>query len=255
MGSGLFGRGRHDPGFLLSFAAFGPGSPIVGSPAPFYSGSLKVAIELLCRKIGMTRVFSESGECIPVTVLEAGPNTVVQKKTPEKDGYSALQLGFGERRRVTLQKPRLGHYEKAGVAPKRYLKECRVSEQELDQFDVGAEIKADLFEAGQKVDAIGTSKGRGNAGVIKRFHFKIKRKTHGTHEGARRPGSIGAGAYPGKVIKGKPMYGQLGNAKVTTRNLEVVQVDTDKNLLLVRGGVPGHNNALVRLRPASAPKS
>jgi len=213
-----------------------------------------VAIELLCRKIGMTRIFSESGECIPVTVLEAGPNTVVQKKTPEKDGYSALQLGFGERRRVTLQKPRLGHFDKAGVAPKRYLKECRVSEEELAKFEVGAEINAELFEAGQKVDVIGISKGRGNAGVIKRFHFKINRKTHGTHEGTRRPGSIGAGAYPGKVIKGKAMYGQLGNERVTTRNVEVVQVDTEKNLVLVRGGVPGHNNALIRLRPASAPK-
>lgn len=213
-----------------------------------------MAIELLCRKIGMTRIFSETGECIPVTVLEAGPNTVVQKKTPETDGYSALQLGFGARRRVTLQKPRLGHYEKAGVAPKRYLKECRVSEEELGRFDVGAEIKADLFEVGQKVDVIGTSKGRGTAGVVRRHHFKIQRMTHGTHEGARRPGSIGAGAYPGRVFKGQPMYGRLGNEKVTTRNLEVVQVDVERNLLLVRGGVPGHNNALVQLRPASAPK-
>ncbi len=213
-----------------------------------------MAIELLCRKIGMTRVFTESGECIPVTVLEAGPNTVVQKKTPERDGYSALQLGFGERRRVTLQKPRQGHFEKAGVAPRRFLKECRVSEEELGKFDVGAEIKADVFEAGQKVDVIGTSKGRGTAGTVKRHHYKIKRRTHGTHEGERRPGAIGAGAYPGKVIKGQGMYGRMGAERTTTRNVEVVQVDSDKNLLLVRGGVPGHNNALVRLRPATAPK-
>ena len=120
-----------------------------------------MAIELLCRKIGMTRVFNEAGECIPVTVLEAGPNTVVQKKTPEKDGYSALQLGFMERRRKTVDKPRLGHFEKAGVGPQRYLKECRVDPDVLEQHEVGSEIKADHFEAGQRIDAIGTTKGKG----------------------------------------------------------------------------------------------
>ncbi len=214
-----------------------------------------MAIELLCRKIGMTRVFNEAGDCIPVTVLEAGPNTVVQKKTPEKDGYSALQLGFGERRRSTLQRPRLGHFEKAGVAPQRHLKECRVSEDELTQYEVGSQIRADVFEPGQKVDVIGTSKGRGTQGVVKRHNFAVKRKTHGTHEGHRRPGSIGAGAYPGRVFPGHRMYGRMGAVKVTTRNLEVVQVDPERNLVLVRGGVPGHNNALVRLRPATAPRS
>ena len=213
-----------------------------------------MAIELLCRKIGMTRVFLESGECVPVTVLEAGPNTVVQKKTLERDGYAALQLGFADRRKKTLQKSRVGHFEKSNVAPKRYLKECRVSEEELGQHEVGGEIKADIFEAGQKVDAIGVSKGRGTAGTVKRHNFKVKRKTHGTHEGFRNPGSIGAGAYPGKVNRGHKMFGRMGSEKVTTRNLEVVQIDSDKNLVLVRGGVPGHNNALVRLRPATSPK-
>ena len=213
-----------------------------------------MAIELLCRKIGMTRVFTDSGECVPVTVLEAGPNTVVQKKTEERDGYSALQLGFADRRKKTLQKSRVGHFEKNSVAPKRYLKECRVTEEELGQYEVGAEIKADIFEAGQKVDAIGTSKGRGTAGTVKRHNFKVKRKTHGTHEGFRNPGSIGAGAYPGKVNRGHKMFGHMGSEKVTVRNLEIVQVDTDKNLVLVRGGLPGHNNALIRLRPATAPK-
>ena len=179
---------------------------------------------------------------------------MVQKKTSEKDGYTALQLGFAERRRKTLQKPRLGHFEKAGVSPKRALKECRVSAEQLEQFEVGAEIKADIFEVGQKVDVIGISKGKGTQGVVRRHGFKITRKTHGTHEGFRHPGSIGAGAYPGKVIKGKPMFGHMGSEKVTTRNVEVVQVDVDKNLLLVRGGVPGHTNGFVRLRPASAPK-
>ena len=213
-----------------------------------------MAIELLCRKIGMTRIFTEGGECIPVTVLEAGPNAVLQKKTAEKDGYTALQLGFVDRRRSTVSKAMNGHFEKGGVGPKRYVQESRVSQEELDAHEVGGEINAQIFEAGQKVDAIGTSKGRGIQGTVKRHNFKVKRKTHGTHEGFRLPGSIGAGAYPGKVIKGKRMAGRMGNERSTTRNLEVVQVDADRNLVLVRGAVPGHNNGIVTLRPAAAPK-
>ncbi len=213
-----------------------------------------MAIELLCRKIGMTRVFSESGECIPVTVLEAGPNAVLQKKTPERDGYAALQLSFRERRPKTVNRAQQGHFDKAGVSPKRYLRECRVSAEELETFDVGAEIRADLFESGQRVDVIGTSKGRGTAGTVKRHGFKIKRRTHGTHEGFRRPGAIGAGTYPGKVLKGQGMFGRMGNERVTTRNTQVVQVDLERNLLLLRGSVPGHNNALVTVRPAVAVK-
>jgi large subunit ribosomal protein L3 len=213
-----------------------------------------VAIELLCRKIGMSRIFTEAGECIPVTVLEAGPNAIIQKKTPEKDGYAALQVGFGERRRITVGKPMLGHFERAGVSPKRHVQECRVEEAELENHEVGGEIKADIFEAGQRVDAVGTSKGRGTSGVVKRHNYAIKRKTHGTHEGFRHPGAIGAGSYPGKVIKGMGMFGRMGNEQVTVRNLEVVRVDQDKNLVLVRGAVPGHNNGLVRLRPAVGSK-
>ena len=213
-----------------------------------------MAIELLCRKIGMTRLFSDSGECIPVTVLEAGPNTVVQKKTQEKDGYTALQLGYGERRRKTLSKPRLGHFEKASVSPKRYVGESRVDSETLEQYEVGGTLKADIFEAGQKVDVIGISKGRGTAGVVKRHNFAVKRKTHGTHEAYRHPGSIGAGAYPGKVIKGMGMFGRMGNVRVTVRNLEVVRVDAERNLLMIRGAVPGHNNGLVRVRNAVAPR-
>ncbi len=211
-----------------------------------------MAIELLCRKIGMTRLFSDSGECIPVTVLEAGPNTVVQKKTREKDGYTALQLGFSERRRQTLSKPRLGHFEKANVSPKRYLHESRVDDETLEQHEVGGTVAADTFEAGQRVDVIGNSKGRGTAGTVKRHNFAVKRKTHGTHEAFRHPGAIGAGAYPGKVIKGMGMFGRMGNARVTVRNLEVVGVDTERNLLMVRGAIPGHNNGLVRVRNAVA---
>jgi large subunit ribosomal protein L3 len=200
----------------------------------------------------MTRLFNEAGDCIPVTVLEAGPNTVIQKKTQEKDGYTALQLGFGERRRKTLSKPRLGHFEKASVSPKRYVAESRVDAETLEQHEVGGSLKTDIFEAGQKVDVIGTSKGRGTAGVVKRHNYKVKRRTHGTHEVHRHPGSIGAGAYPGKVIKGMGMFGRMGNARVTVRNLELVRVDTERNLLMIRGAVPGHNNGLVRVRNAVA---
>ncbi|MDX1649893.1 MAG: 50S ribosomal protein L3 [Myxococcota bacterium] len=214
-----------------------------------------MAIELLCRKIGMTRIYTDDGFSVPVTVLEAGPNTVVQKKTPERDGYAALQLGFGERRRKTLAKPALGHFEKAGVAPKRHLKESRVDAEVLEQHDVGSELGASLFEAGQRVDAIGTSKGRGTAGVVKRHNFAVKRWTHGTHEGHRRPGSIGAGAYPGHVWKGHPMYGHMGSERVTVKNLEVVRVDPEKNLLLVRGAVPGHKGGVVRVRAATSAKA
>ena len=211
-----------------------------------------MAIELLCKKIGMTRLFSDAGECIPVTVLEAGPNSVVQKKTEEKDGYAALQLGYAERRRKTLSKPQLGHFEKANVSPKRYVGESRVDAETLEQYQVGGSLTADIFEAGQKVDVIGTSKGRGTAGVVKRHNYAVKRRTHGTHEAFRHPGSIGAGAYPGKVIKGMGMFGRMGNARVTVRNLEVVRVDAERNLLMIRGAVPGHNNGLVRVRNAVA---
>jgi large subunit ribosomal protein L3 len=213
---------------------------------------LTVAIELLCRKIGMTRLFNDAGECIPVTVLEAGPNAVIQKKTEAKDGYTALQLGFGEQRRKSLTKPRLGHFEKAEVSPKRYVQESRVDAETLEQHEVGGLVDAGIFEAGQKVDVIGTSKGRGTAGTVKRHNFAVKRKTHGTHEAFRHPGSIGAGAYPGKVFKGMGMFGRMGNARVTVRNLEVVRVDAERNLLMVRGAVPGHNNGLVRVRNAVA---
>jgi len=213
-----------------------------------------VALELLCRKLGMTRVFTDSGECIPVTALEAGPNAIVQKKTPERDGYAALQLGFGERRAATLQKPRLGHFQKAAVSPRRWLRECRVSAEDLEAREVGGEIGADIFEAGQRVDVVGVSKGRGTAGTVRRHGFRIKRRTHGTHEGFRRPGAIGAGASPGRVWKGQGMFGRMGSERVTTRNVEVVQVDPERGVILLRGAAPGHNGGLVILRPAAAPK-
>jgi large subunit ribosomal protein L3 len=209
-----------------------------------------MSIELMCRKIGMTRIFDDSGEAIPVTVLEAGPNVVVQKKTDDKDGYTALQLGFGDRRERLFSKPEKGHFEKAGVAPKRHLAESRVDGEEAETHEVGSEITVDLFEAGQYVDAIGTSKGRGYAGVVKRHGFAIKKRTHGTHEAFRHGGSIGAGAWPAKVIKGMKMPGQMGNEHVTVRNLQVVKVEPERNLLFVRGSVPGHREGIVRIRKA-----
>ncbi len=211
-----------------------------------------MAIELLCRKIGMTRLYTDEGESIPVTVLEAGPNTVVQRKTLEKDGYTALQLGYGERRRKTISKPELGHFEKAGVSPKRYLCESRVDAETLAQYQVGGTLTAEIFTAGQKVDVIGTSKGRGTAGVVKRHNFAIKRRTHGTHEAFRHGGSIGSSAYPAKVIKGMGMFGRMGSERVTIRNLDLVRVDAERNLLMIRGAIPGHINGVVRVRAAVA---
>ena len=209
-----------------------------------------MAIELLCRKIGMTRIFDDSGEAIPVTVLEAGPNVVVQKKSDEKDGYTALQLGFGDRRENLFSKPERGHFEKAGVAPKRHLRESRVEAEEAEPHEVGSEINVTIFEAGQYVDAVGTSKGRGFSGVVRRHNFAIKKRTHGTHESFRHAGSIGAGASPGKVIKGMKMPGQMGAERVTVRNLQVVKVEPEQNLLFVRGSVPGHRDGLVAIRKA-----
>ncbi len=213
-----------------------------------------VAIELLCRKVGMTQIYDEQGNCIPVTVLDAADNQVVQKKTVETDGYSAVQLGgAGSRPNRVVAKGELGHFEKAGVAPTRAVVESRLTEEEVAGYETGQAIAApDLFEKGQRVDVIGTSKGRGTAGVVKRHNFAVKRRTHGTHEYFRHGGAIGAGAYPGKVIKGIGMPGRYGNERVTVRNLEVVEIDGDKSLLFVRGAVPGHRNAVVRVRKALA---
>jgi large subunit ribosomal protein L3 len=213
-----------------------------------------VAIELLCRKIGMTRIYDETGQSVPVTVLEAGPNPVVQKKTDATDGYTALQLGFGDRKRSRTPKAVAGHFDKAQVAPKRHLRESRVTAEDAAKWEVGQEVKVDAFAKGQRVDVIGTSKGRGTAGVVKRHHFAIKKESHGTHEGFRLPGSIGPGSYPGHVIKGLKMPGRLGNEQVTTRNLVVAKVDAERNLLLLRGAVPGPNDGVVRVRAAIAPR-
>ncbi len=210
-----------------------------------------MSIELLCRKLGMSQVFTDAGESVPVTVLEAGPNTVVQiKREDGPDGYTAVQLGFGSRREDLFNKPARGHFAKAGVEPQRFLLESRLTAEEADGLEVGQQVTAELFEPGQKVDAIGTSKGRGFTGVVKRHGFKIKKRTHGTHEYFRHPGSIGAGAWPAKVFKGGRQAGQMGDARVTVQNLEVMRVDTENNLVFVRGAVPGHIKGLVKLRHA-----
>ena len=205
-------------------------------------------IELLCRKVGNTQIFSDAGEAIPVTILEAGSNTVVQKKTMDKDGYSALQLAFGERKASRTTKALAGHYKKAGVAPQRVLRESRLTADELAGYEVGQQIQVDMFAVGQRVDVIGTSKGRGFAGVIKRHHFKLKRASHGTHENFRHTGTVGPGTFPGHVLRGRRMAGHMGAERVTVKNVEVVRVDAKRGLLYVKGGVPGHPEALVQVR-------
>lgn len=197
----------------------------------------------------MTQIFVETGEAIPVTVLQADGNTVVQKKTEDKDGYSALQIGFQDRKAKSTPRPLAGHFQKAGVAPKWNLVESRIPADEAEGYELGQTLAVDLFSTGQRVDVTGTSKGCGTSGVIKRHHFSIKRRTHGTHENTRHGGAIGAGSYPGRVIKGMKMPGRMGNEQVTTTNLEVVRVDAERGLLYVRGAVPGHPNAVVRVRP------
>ena len=206
----------------------------------------------MCRKIGMTQLFSEGGECIPVTVLEAQPNRVVQKKTPEQDGYDALQLGYGEKRRSARRKAQQGHAQKANVATPA------LPAREPDHGRGGREVRGrpgdpcDIFAPGQRVDVIGTSKGRGTAGVVKRHQLPARaRPTARTRTSATAARSAPA-RFPGHVIKGLRMPGRMGNERVTTLNLEVVRVDAEKGLLFVRGGVPGHHDALIRVRAVRA---
>jgi large subunit ribosomal protein L3 len=210
-----------------------------------------VSIELTCRKLGMTQVYAENGEAIPCTVLALDPNVIVQKKTSDgADGYDAVQIGTRDKREKVTSKPMQGHFAKAGVSPKRHLRESRLSAEEVAELEVGQELGLDLLEEGQRVDVIGTSKGRGYQGVVKRHGFAVKKRSHGTHEYFRHPGSIGAGANPGRVIKGQKHAGHMGNVRVTTKNLEIVRLDTERNLIFVRGAVPGHNEGIVQVRKA-----
>lgn len=209
-----------------------------------------MAIGLIGRKAGMTRVFTEEGVSIPVTLIEVEPNRVAQVKTEESDGYRALQVTVGSRRASRVTKPMAGHFAKAGVAAGRGLWEFRLAEDEGAGIDVGAELKVDLFQVGQKVDVTGTTIGKGFAGAIKRHHFRSQRATHGNSLSHRAPGSIGQNQSPGRVFKGKKMAGHLGAAQRCTQNLEVVRVDAERNLLAIKGAVPGAKGGDVMIKPA-----
>ena len=203
---------------------------------------------LIGKKIGMTQFFDEKGTVIPVTVLEVGPCVVVQKKTAEKDGYSALQLGYGDMKLARVNKPMKGHFAKADVAPKKVLKEFRLDD--ADAHEVGEIIKADVFAAGEKVDVCGTGKGKGYAGAIKRWNFGRLKETHGSGPVARHQGSMGACSDPSRVFKGKKMAGHLGSERVTIQNLDVVKVDAENNLIAVKGAVPGAKGGIVVITDA-----
>ena len=200
---------------------------------------------ILATKVGMTQIFNENGMLIPVTVLQATPNVVTQVKTVENDGYAAVQVGFGEIRDVLVNKPRKGHFAKAGVANKRFLREFKF--ENATEYTVGQEIKADIFAEGDKIDVTGISKGKGFQGAIKRFGLSRGPMKHGSKY-HRHAGSNGPATTPGRVFKGKHMPGQMGAVKVTVQNLEVVKVDVENNLLLVKGAVPGSKKALLVLK-------
>ena len=209
---------------------------------------------ILGKKIGMTQIFDESGHAVPVTVIEAGPCVVVQKRTVERDGYTALQLGFGEVPEKRVNKPMRGHFKAAGVKPVRYLREVRVREgEEFANLEVGSEIKADVFSAGEYVDVIGVTKGKGFAGTIKRHNFNRGPMSHGSMY-HRRVGSLGPQG-PQRVIPGRRMPGRMGAERRTIQGLKVVRVDADRNLILVRGSVPGPRGSLVLIRETVKHKS
>ena len=198
---------------------------------------------LIGKKIGMTQIFDEKGKVVPVTVVEAGPCVVSQLKTVETDGYTAVQMGFGDIKPKHVTKPLQGHFKKADVAPKRVLKEFRFDD--CSAYELGQIIKADVFETGDKVDVTGKSKGKGYAGVIKRWNFSRLKESHGTGPNARHGGSMGACSSPSRVWKGKKMAGHLGAEKVTVQNLTVVKIDAENNLLAIKGAVPGPNGGYV----------
>ena len=202
---------------------------------------------IIGKKIDMTQIFDEKGNVVPVTVIEATPNVVAQVKTVETDGYNSIQLGYGEVKDKHINKPEKGHFTKAGLAAKKHLREFRV--EDVENYKVGDEVKADIFEAGEKIDVQGTTKGKGFQGVIKR---------HGQHRGPmghgsmyhRRPGSMGSTSTPGRVFKGKKLPGHMGRVTVTIQNLDVVRVDMDKNVILVKGSVPGAKGAILKIKSA-----
>jgi len=194
----------------------------------------------------MSRIFDSSGDVIPVTVIEAGPCTVIQLKTEEKDGYQAAQLGFGGKRKSLVNKPLSGHFSKAKSEPKGVLKEVGLNQEE--KLDTGQEVKVDIFSVGEKVDVTGISKGLGFQGGVRRHHFKGGPKSHGQSDRLRAPGSIGGSSYPSRVWKGQRMAGRMGAERVTVRNLEIVDLDLKRNIMLVKGAVPGKRNTILTIR-------
>ena len=201
---------------------------------------------ILGKKVGMTQIFTEAGELIPVTVIEATPNVVLQVKTVETDGYNAIQVGFDDKREVLSNKPAKGHVAKANTAPKRFIREFK----NIEGLEVGAEITVDTFEAGDVVDVTGTSKGKGFQGGIKRHNFRSQDWTHGNSVSHRVVGSTGQNQTPGRVFKGKKMPGQMGNKRVTVQGLEVISVDAEKGILVIKGAIPGANGGDVIVRPS-----
>ena len=208
----------------------------------------KTSKGLLGTKLGMTQVWDANNKLIPVTVVEITPNVVTQLRTPEIDGYSAVQIAYGQIDPRKANKPATGHFEKAGVTPRRHLTEVRTAD--AAEYSLGQEISVDIFEAGQKVDVVGTSKGKGFAGVMKRHNFKGVSSSHGSHRNHRKPGSIGASSTPSRVFKGMRMAGRMGGERVTAMNLTVHAVDLEKNLLLIKGAVPGPNGGVVLVHDA-----
>lgn len=210
-------------------------------------------IGLIGRKRGMTRVFTQEGDAVPVTVIEVDPNRITQVKSAEQDGYRSIQVTFGQRRGNLLNKPQSGHFAKAGVEAGEGLWELRLPEGQDAGLEAGAELKVDMFEAGERVDVTGTSKGKGFAGTVKRHNFRTQDASHGNSVSHRAPGSIGQNQSPGRVFKGKRMSGHMGDERVTTQNLEIVRVDAERNLLLIKGAVPGATGGTVMVRPAAKP--
>ena len=203
---------------------------------------------ILGKKVGMTQIFDENGVVVPVTIIEAGPCFVTQRKTQDKDGYDAIQLGFHEVKETKVNKPIAGHLKKSGAPAIKYMREFRVSNP--DDYEEGQKIDVSVFSVGDKVDVVGTSKGKGFAGFVKRHHFKGGPKTHGQSDRWRSPGSVGAGSTPGRVFKGTRMAGRMGNQRVTVQNVRIALVDPDKNLLGIKGAVPGGKNGLVIISEA-----
>lgn len=210
-----------------------------------------MSLGLIGQKLGMTRVFTENGDSLPVTIIDVAKNRVTQIKTQESDGYSAVQLAFGKRRSIRVNKPLTGHYSKAGVEAGGIIREFRVnSDEELSQIENGSPVEIDIFQEGQKVDISGITIGKGYAGTIKRHNFSSNRTSHGNSKAHRKPGSIGMAQDPGRIFPGKKMSGQMGDVKRTIQNLEIIRVDRERNLLLIKGAIPGSKGGKVIIRPS-----